>query len=123
MEYDEETLKTILIEHTITGQEIKLIVSRDGLHLASHGLKEEEEDTFSAMCATMYGAGETAYFATDREIPEYIELFSKNSRLLLIGAGEQSLIAVMVSSDTPKKSALAVIKKIADEVGKIETNG
>ncbi len=122
MEFDEETLQAILIEHTITGQQLKLIVSRDGLHLASHGLKEEEEDTFSAMCATMFGAGETAFYATDRDTPAHIEIVSKGSCLYLMSAGEHSLVAVMVASATPQKSVLPTLTKISTEVLKIVTS-
>lgn len=121
MDYEVETLKAILIEHTIPGQEIKLVVSRDGLHLASYGLKEEEEDTFSAMCATMYGAGETAFYATDREIPDYFEITSKGSTLYLMGAGEQSLVVAMVSLGSPKKTILSYLAKISEDVKKLET--
>lgn len=119
MEYDKEKLKSILIEHTIPGQEIKLIASRDGLHLTSHGLREEEEDTFSAMCATMFGAGETAFYATDRDSIRYAMILSKNSKLYLFGAGEQMLVAVMVAAGTPEKSVLSIMEKMAGDVVKL----
>ena len=91
------------------------------MHLASHGLGEER-DTFSAMCATMFGAGEAAFYATDRDKLDHIEIVTDGSCLFLMGAGEQSLVAVMVTSGTPKKSTLASLRKISARIQTIENS-
>jgi len=116
MEYDRQLLDRILKENEIPGQEIILIAGRDGTHLASKGLHEDEEDIFSAMCATLYGAGEAAFFSTERNGPEHIEIHAKESRLLVLEAGDHALVAAMVSSDALKKHILISMVRIAGEV-------
>ena len=120
MEYAIDTMKTILLEHKVPGEEIKLIVSRDGLHLASSGLDDEEKDTFSAMCATMYGAGETAFFATGRESVKYIGIYSKESHLYIVEAGEHALVTVVVTSSQSSDKVLSAILVIAKDVSKLD---
>ena len=119
MEYDSKQLDRILIENEIPGQEIKLILGKDGTHLASQGLEEDEEDIFSAMCATLYGAGEAAFFSTERGAPDYFEIISENSRLILLDAGEHALVAAMVSSEALTPHILRSMRSIAGEVRSI----
>jgi len=121
MEYALDALRTILLEHLIPGEEIKLILSRDGLHLVSSGLNEKKKDMFSAMCATMYGAGETGFYTVNRNDLDYIAIFSDDSNLFIIDAGEQVLVAAMVSSDILAEQVLPSLEQIANEVKKLDS--
>ena len=112
----EEELRAILEKYTIEGEELKLIASRDGLHLASVGIDEDVMDTFAAMCATMYGAGDTAFFEIDRKPAEYLALVSLDATLYILAAGDQMLIAVLVGPSTPLVGVVSTMQKIAAEI-------
>jgi len=116
MEYDSNLLDRILIENDIPGREIVLIAGRDGTHLASHGLTEDEMDIFSAMCATLYGAGEAAFFSTERGEPDHIEIVSEASRLIVLEAGDHALVVAMVSSEVLTTHVLRSMMSIAGEI-------
>ncbi len=116
----EEELTRILQEHTITGEELKLVVSRDGLHLTSIGLPSEVRDTFAAMCATMYGSAETAFFGIVKDFIDYINLASGETLLLVVGAGAEALIGVVIAKSTPLEEAYQTLKKIAGKVEYVE---
>lgn len=116
----EEELTRILQEHSITGEELKLVVSRDGLHLASIGLASEVRDTFAAMCATMYGSAETAFFEIDKDFIDYITLAAGETILLVIGAGADALIGVVINKSTSIEDACQTLNNIAGKVEFVE---
>jgi len=116
----ETELREILNKYRIEGEEIKVVVSRDGLHLSSIGLGEEVVDTFAAMCATMYGAGDTALFEIDRKPTEYLALVSQDATLYILAIGENMLLAVLVGPKTPLVNAISTMQKMADEISQLE---
>ncbi len=121
MVLETKELKRILMDFIIPGEKIKLIVSREGSYLTSIGLEEDVKETFAAMCATMYGAGETAFYTIEEHTPDHIEIISTKSNLFIIGAGESALIAVMVSDGQNTKKVLSALKKLSTEVEDLDT--
>jgi len=71
------------------------LVTRDGSLEAAAGFRNIYAETFSAMCATMFGAGETANLELDREEPEYVFLKSDEGCIFISGAGEDYILAVI----------------------------
>jgi uncharacterized protein len=73
------------------------LVTRDGSLEEAVGFRDIYAETFAAMCATMFGAGETANLELDREEPEYVFLKSNEGSILITGAGEEHILAVVSS--------------------------
>ncbi len=117
----ETELREILNKYRIEGEELKVVVSRDGLHLSSIGLGEEVADTFAAMCATMYGAGDTALFEIDRKPTEYLALVSQDATLYIISVGETMLLTILVGPRTPLVDVISTMQKMADEIAQLES--
>jgi len=91
----DSTFKTILeelLEDPITSA---FLVTRDGSLEAAAGFRNIYAETFVAMCATMFGAGETANLELDREEPEYVFLKSDEGCIFISGAGEDHILAVV----------------------------
>jgi len=116
MEKAIESLVSILQDSNVPDEEIKLVVSKDGLHLASIGLEKNKMDIVSAMCATIYGAGETAFYATEKGNLEFLTLHSNDTCLYIIDAGENALLAVVAPRKTSRREILTAMMRIAEQV-------
>jgi len=71
------------------------IVSRDGLVIVSHLPTRVVRESFSAMSATMLGAGETAMMELARDPPERVMVETKTTRMVVIGASPETLLVVL----------------------------
>jgi len=92
------------------------LVTRDGSLEAAAGFRNIYAETFAAMCATMFGAGETANLELDREEPEYVFLKSNEGIIFISGAGEDYVLAVVTTkfldSETLSERLENTIKEI-----------
>ncbi len=111
-----EALNRILEE--LQGGDITavLLVSRDGSLENSIGLEKFYADTFAAMCATMFGAGETANLEIDRDEPEYVFLKSNEGNILISGAGEERILAFITQGDTKLEELVTRAKDATERV-------
>jgi hypothetical protein len=71
------------------------IVSRDGLVIVSHLPTRVARESFSAMSATMLGAGETAMMELARDPPERVMVETKTTRMVIVGASPETLLVVL----------------------------
>lgn len=94
------------------------IITRDGLLIASELPKNIDEDTFAAMSATMTGAAETAIQELKKTYPDRIIVESKNAKLITTGAGEQAILACIVSPDAKLGLVLIEMKKASNTISK-----
>jgi len=92
------------------------IVTRDGSLVEAVGFRHIYAETFAAMCATMFGAGETANLELDREEPEYVFLKSDEGCILICGAGEDYILVALtpkfIDSETLSKHLEEAIKEV-----------
>ena len=91
------------------------IVTRDGLLVASE-LGSVDAETFAAMSATMFGAAETAVTELSKGLVERVLVESGKAKMILCGAGSNSLLVVMVNSSANVGLVLVEMKKAAAKI-------
>ena len=94
------------------------IITRDGLLIASELSEDIDGDTFAAMSATMTGAAETAIQELKKSSPERVIVESKNTKLIAIGAGEQTILTCIVNPDAKLGLVLMEMKKASATIEK-----
>lgn len=92
------------------------VFSRDGVVLNSDLPSSTHEETFAIMCATIIGAANTANGELDRGKPEKVIIDSKEGRILLVSAGKNKILSVLVDSTHDLKKIFQATKKIADQI-------
>ncbi len=114
-----EVLTQILKKLTSTGDiEGAAVITRDGLLIASELSSGIDGDTFAAMSATMTGAAETAIQELKKSSPDRIIVESPKAKLITTGAGEQAILACIVSPEAKLGMILLEMKKAADNIQK-----
>lgn len=76
------------------------IVSRDGLLITSDIPSDIHAETFAAMAATMLGAAETASLELKQGIPDRLIVETDESKLVVAGAGEDTMLVILAESGT-----------------------
>ncbi len=118
-ETKKEALTKILQKLTSTGDiEGAAVITRDGLLIASELSSGIDGDTFAAMSATMTGAAETAVQELKKSSPDRVIVESNNTNLVTAGAGEQAILACIVSPDAKLGIILLEMKKASKDIEK-----
>lgn len=98
------------------------IVSRDGNVLGADLAPEISRETFSIMCATIYGASMTVSAELRRPNPSRITLDSAHGRVLIAEAGRRALVVLVMSSATDSErlsdSLPPILSRVAKETGR-----
>jgi len=112
----EDAFKKILEELQKEPITSAFIVSREGTLVESVGFRDIYAETFAAMCATMFGAGETANLELEREEPEYVFLKSVEGTIFITTAGEEHILALVSSGFVEPEEVLRIVKKAVKEI-------
>jgi len=92
------------------------VISRDGIVLNSDLPSSTHEETFAIMCATIIGAANTANQELDRSNPEKVIVDSKEGRILIVSAGRNKILSVLIDSTHDLKTIFQRAKTIASEI-------
>ncbi len=92
------------------------VISRDGIVLNSDLPSSTHEETFAIMCATIIGAANTANKELDRSNPDKVIIDSEEGRILIVSAGRNKILSVLVDSTHDLKKIFQSVKKIASEI-------
>ena len=104
----------------VGGVESAVIVSRDGLLIASNFLSSDARaETFAAMSATMLGAAETATTELGKGVPDRVIVESEHGKLIATGAGPKALLVVLTNPDAGLGLILVELEKSAGKIKKI----
>lgn len=98
------------------GVSASAIVSRDGLLMCAAMLENIRAETFAAMSATMLGAAETAASELRKGVPERVIVETKDSRLIVTGAGAKALLIALTSPGATLGPVLLGVNKAADKI-------
>jgi predicted regulator of Ras-like GTPase activity (Roadblock/LC7/MglB family) len=74
------------------------IISRDGLLIYPESCTSMNANAFSAMSATLLGAGEAAVDELGGGIPTHVTVNTKNATIIGMGASPQMLLAVVTAA-------------------------
>ena len=94
------------------------VVSRDGTVLASDLPATVSRETFSIMCATIYGAGMTVSNELRRGTPRRIVLESPEGRVVIAEAGRRALLVVVLPSEADVEAASRRLQPFLDQVAR-----
>ena len=115
-----EILEEILISlKNIKGVEESAVVTRDGLLVSSTVSQTSHADTFVAMAATMFGAGEIASIELGKGATSRIIVESRTTKLIATGAGPKVLLVVMTRPDAGLGMILLEMKKASDKIKEV----
>jgi len=113
-------LEKVLTDLRRTGDiEASVIVSRDGLLMASDIPEGVHAETFAAMSATMFGAAETAVAELKKGIPDRLIIESKKGKVIATGAGPKVLLVALTAPEAGLGLVLVEMEKAADKVKKL----
>ena len=105
--------------NTIGDVEGSAIISRDGLIIASTLPPNFDKETFSAMCATMVGAAETAAMDINKGVPERVIVETRGMKLLAIGAGNEMLLVTITAPQSNLGLVVSEASKAASQITKV----
>ncbi|MBS3781039.1 MAG: roadblock/LC7 domain-containing protein [Candidatus Thermoplasmatota archaeon] len=93
--------------------------SKNGVPIASHLKKEEENESFSTLSATMLGASEVIFSGFEREDPDFIVGYSDDSVLLIKEVGSNTVLSILGDSDK-EKEMMEEMEEMASKLSELE---
>ena len=119
MKTRKERITQVLLNLKQSGDvEGSAVITRDGLLVASELSKDIDGDTLAAMSAAMQGAAETAANELKKTSPERVIVETKDTKIITTGAGEQAILACIVSHKAKLGLVLLEMKKAAATIKK-----
>lgn len=79
------------------------MTSKNGITIASHLDKEKEEESFSALSATILGAGEVTFSGFEKKNPHNLIGRSDGSVLLIKRVSSDMILSLLGDSDKEKE--------------------
>ena len=114
-----ERIDSLLQELVASGDvEGAAVVTRDGLLVTSSLSSKVDAETLAAMTATMMGSAETAMHELKKKELERVIVETRDSKLITMGAGEETILVAMVSEKVNLGLILISMKKIAQKIEK-----
>ncbi|MDY1591805.1 MAG: roadblock/LC7 domain-containing protein [Methanofastidiosum sp.] len=107
------------LEATTPDVEASAVVSTDGLIIASALPQDVEEDRVAAMSAAMLSLGERTSQELKRGSLEQVFVKGINGYILMMGAGEESVLTALARKDAKLGLVFLDMKRTADEISKI----
>ncbi|MDD5499165.1 MAG: roadblock/LC7 domain-containing protein [Dehalococcoidales bacterium] len=107
------------LEATTPDVEASAVVSTDGLIIASALPQDVEEDRVAAMSAAMLSLGERTSQELKRGSLEQVFVKGENGYILMMGAGEESVLTTLARKDAKLGLVFLDMKRTADEISKI----
>ena len=107
------------LEASTPDVEASAVVSIDGLIIASALPQDVEEDRVAAMSAAMLSLGERTSQELKRGALEQVFVKGVNGYILMMGAGEESVLTALARKDAKLGLVFLDMKRTADEISKI----
>jgi len=104
------------LEATTPDVEASAVVSTDGLIIASALPQDVEEDRVAAMSAAMLSLGERTSQELKRGSLEQVFVKGVNGYILMMGAGEESVLTALARKDAKLGLVFLDMKRTADEI-------
>ncbi|MBD3249306.1 roadblock/LC7 domain-containing protein [Candidatus Woesearchaeota archaeon] len=118
-ETKKKKLSTVLQKLTSTGDiDGAVVITRDGLLVASELTESIDSDTLAAMAATMTGAAETAIQELKKSSPDRVIVESKNTKMITVGAGDDAILVCIMKPSAKLGIILLEMKKAAEKIEK-----
>jgi len=107
-----------LLEEFVSGGDVEgaAVVTRDGLLVTSSFSSNTDAETLAAMTATMMGSAETAMHELKKKEIERVIVEAKDSKMIAMGTGEETILVCMVSSKANLGLILMNMKKTAQKI-------
>lgn len=91
-----------------------VLVSRNGVVLFADLPENVISETFSIMCATIFGAATTANSELNRARPERILIEGRDSKAIIVGSGANALLVAVVDGSADSERTFSEAAKFAD---------
>lgn len=92
------------------------LVSRDGLVLHASLPAGVYAETFSIMCATVFGAAAAAHLELHQALPGWVVLEGPETRTFLVRSGSGSLLVAVLEVRGDRSSALTELQQAARQL-------
>ncbi len=95
------------------------LTSKNGIPIASYLKKEEEDESFSTLSATILGASEVIFSAFEKQNPDFIIGNSEDSVLLVREVGANTVLSVLGDSSN-KEEMIKDMEEMVSEIDVLE---
>ncbi len=95
------------------------LTSKNGVPIASYLEKQEENESFSTLSATILGASEVIFSGFEKQNPDFIVGNSKDSVLLIREVGANAVLSVLGDSDS-KDQMIEDMEEMVSEIDVLE---
>jgi uncharacterized protein len=99
------------------------LVSQDGQVLHADLAEGAHAETFSVMCATVLGAAVAASAELGRGRPVRVVVESHDSRTVIVGAGERSLLVTVTELGADRDQTISQVERFASLLGSDRVSG
>lgn len=96
-----------------------VLASRDGILMGKAFTNGVSVPSFAAMTATMLASAEAAASISHIQPPERIIVKSSDAQIIVISAGERTLLAAILTTSADMEAADAALKNIAADIGEV----
>ncbi|MDD4483016.1 MAG: roadblock/LC7 domain-containing protein [Methanoregula sp.] len=95
------------------------LVSRDGIIVGKYFDRKFNEPWFGALSATLFASAESAGHLLDMKNLSEVTIRAAGSSMMVIGAGENFLIAAVLKSTARQEDVFSRINAVAAEIGRV----
>ena len=95
------------------------LISRDGIIAGKYFDKEMNESWFGALAATLLASAESAGNIIGMVSMDSVTVHAQNSSIVVMGAGENFLIAVIIKENTDLGNIHARMLALAKKIGQV----
>lgn len=96
-----------------------VIASRDGILMGKAFTGGVSVPSFAAMCATMLASAEAAASISHIQPPERITVRGPDASIMVISAGERTLLAAVLTPSADLEATYAALTKIATDIAEV----
>lgn len=103
----------------VEGVRACVLSSRDGILMGKAFSDDISVPSFAAMSATLLASAEAAASIAHVPAPQKIVATSEGALMMVISAGERTLIAAILKDDTDQEAAYTALTEIAREIAEV----
>ncbi|EJG07915.1 MAG: roadblock/LC7 domain-containing protein [Methanofollis liminatans] len=103
----------------VEGVKACVITSRDGILMGRAFTGGVSVPSFAAMSATMLASAEAAASISHIQPPERITVMSPDATIMVISAGERTLLAVVLEDKADLEATYTALTKIAADIAEV----
>jgi len=103
----------------VKGVKACVIASRDGILMGRAFTGGVSVPSFAAMSATMLASAEAAASISHIQPPERITVMSPDATIMVISAGERTLLAVVLEDKADLEATYTALTKIAADIAEV----